>query len=171
MQAIYQILVMIFLMYFGGLVFFEESFNLVSTPLRDIKTLKATDRLVLDTICFHTFILMNLFNQINCRIVDDTEWNVFGTLLNNPMFWVILGLEVLVQQVMIDVGASKLGSALLGTAELTFGMQVTCWCLGAFSLVVGIIVKKTVPVKAFDWMVKVIDLEQPAEDDKVHKAK
>lgn len=32
-QSIYQILVMTFLMYFGGLIFFPESFNLVHGPL------------------------------------------------------------------------------------------------------------------------------------------
>lgn len=68
-QALYQTVVMIFLMYFGNLIFFEESFNLIYTPLRSPEG-EPTKRLVLDTICFHTFILMNLFNMINCRVVD-----------------------------------------------------------------------------------------------------
>lgn len=33
-QSLYQIFVMVFLMYFGGQIFFD-GFNLVSTPLRD----------------------------------------------------------------------------------------------------------------------------------------
>ena len=37
-QAAYQILVMTVLMYFGGLIFFEKPFNLISTPLRDPDT-------------------------------------------------------------------------------------------------------------------------------------
>jgi len=71
-QAFYQIIVMMVLMYFGGLIFFD-GFNLVTTPLRrEVEGIYiATDRLVLDTICFHTFILMNMFNMINCRIVED----------------------------------------------------------------------------------------------------
>jgi len=96
-QAIYQILVMIVLMYFGGLIFFEESFNLISGELRDPDTQKAAPRLVLDTICFHTFILMNLFNQINSRVVDANDINVFRTLLNNGLFWLVLAFEIAVQ--------------------------------------------------------------------------
>ena len=61
-QAVYQIVVMLVLMYFGGFIFFEHSFNLVYEPLRDTDTKLPTHRLVLDTICFHTFILMNMFN-------------------------------------------------------------------------------------------------------------
>ena len=34
-QAAFQILIMIFMMYFGELVFFKESFNLISEPLRN----------------------------------------------------------------------------------------------------------------------------------------
>jgi hypothetical protein len=59
-QTAYQLLVMLFLMYFGGLVFFEKPFNLITEPRR--RDGVATDRLVLDTICFHTFMLMSFFN-------------------------------------------------------------------------------------------------------------
>ena len=87
-QSAYQILVMLILMYFGGFIFFEHAFNLVYEPLRDESGMP-THRLVLDTILFHTFILMNLFNQINCRVVDDDEINVCKTLGNNPIFWAV----------------------------------------------------------------------------------
>lgn len=60
MHSAYQIFVMVILMYFGHLMFFEESFNLVTTPKRING--EPTDRLKLDTMLFHTFILMSLFN-------------------------------------------------------------------------------------------------------------
>lgn len=44
-QAAYQILVMVILMYFGGLMFFDESFNLISAPIRDKDTKKGAPRL------------------------------------------------------------------------------------------------------------------------------
>lgn len=94
-QATYQILVMTMLMYFGGLMFFEDGVNLIRAPTRG-KDGTGADRLKLDTICFHTFILMNLFNQINCRVIDPKEMNVFKTLMNNPMFWFVLAGEVAV---------------------------------------------------------------------------
>jgi hypothetical protein len=148
---------MIVLMYFGNLIFFAESFNLIYTPLRT-KEGAPTDRLVLDTICFHTFILMNFFNMINCRVVDADEVNVFKTLLNNPIFWGILGFEILIQQLMINAGSSTLGSALIGTAPLTTGMQITCWVLGALSLGVNVGIKK-IPIDKFDGINNLIDIE------------
>jgi len=60
---------MLFLMYAGPFIFFESSFNPITEPLRNDSG-EPTNRLVLDTIIFHTFILMNMFNQINCRVVD-----------------------------------------------------------------------------------------------------
>mmetsp|Transcript_14890 Transcript_14890/g.25363 ORF Transcript_14890/g.25363 Transcript_14890/m.25363 type:complete len:791 (+) Transcript_14890:874-3246(+) len=146
-QAAYQVLVMVFLMYFGELIFFETSFNLISEPNRDANNLP-TSRLVLDTLLFHTFILMNLFNQVNCRVVEAEEINVFKTLFNNPFFWAVFILELSVQQLMINVGGTSLGSALLGTAPLTQGMVITAWCLGAFTLVVNVGLKQ-IPMQHF----------------------
>jgi hypothetical protein len=64
---------------------------------------------------------MNIFNMINCRVVDKDEINVFKTLFNNYIFWIILAIEITIQQVMINQGSMKLtiGSALLGTGPLT----------------------------------------------------
>jgi len=106
-------------MYFGEYMFFDQPFNLIFEPLRDFDTGKITDRLVLDTIVFHTYILMNLFNQINCRVIDAAETNVFKTLCNNMTFWVIFIFELAIQFGMLKVAEkSTLGSALLGVAPL-----------------------------------------------------
>lgn len=93
MHSAYQIFVMLILMYLGQYIFFAESFDLVTAPLREDG--KATDRLILDTMCFHTFILMNLFNQINCRVVEANELNVFRTLdpRRHPMFFIVIAFE------------------------------------------------------------------------------
>jgi magnesium-transporting ATPase (P-type) len=81
-QSSYQIIVLVILMYFGGLIFFEESFDLISTPLRDAEG-NATNRLTLNTICFHTFFLMNWFNTFNSRLIEKDDINIFSTLFNN----------------------------------------------------------------------------------------
>ena len=66
-QTVYQIIVMLTLMYFGSLMFFTKDFDLVTEPPR------SKERLTLNTIMFFTFILMNLFNTFNCRILDSSE--------------------------------------------------------------------------------------------------
>lgn len=114
-------MVMIVLMFFGGLIFFEDSPNLIYTPRRDPVTFKGTNRLILDTICFNTFVLMNMFNMLNCRIVDQDEINIFKTLFNNQFFWIIFFIEMVIQFLMIRFGSLDLNvaSALLGTGPLS----------------------------------------------------
>lgn len=119
-----------------------------------------TDRLVLDTMIFHTFILMNLFNQVNCRIVEANEINIFRTLspLRHPMFWLVIIFEVCVQQAMINLAETQLGSALLGAGRLNSGMQLTAWILGSLSLVVNVALKQ-IPLEHFSFIEKHVDLE------------
>jgi len=83
-------------MYFGVFMFFEETFNIVTTKDRDSDD-NPTDRLVLDTIIFHSFILLNIFNMINARVIDPEELNVFKTLFNNLLFWIVVVFELFVQ--------------------------------------------------------------------------
>jgi len=79
---------------------------------------------------------MNLYNSINCRVVDDEEKNVFKTLFNNSLFWVILLGELFLQDYMITLGESVIGSAIVGTAALTFNQKLTCHILGALTLAI-----------------------------------
>jgi len=59
--------------------------------------------------------------MINCRVVDKDELNVFKTLFNNVYFWIIILIEIFIQQCMISFGTYSLTvpSALLGTGPLT----------------------------------------------------
>jgi magnesium-transporting ATPase (P-type) len=118
-QALYQIIVLIVLTYFGEFIFFDQSFNLIYTPLRN-EAGDPTNRMILDTIVFHTFILMNMFNQMNCRVVAEDQINVFVTLFTNPLFFIVGIFEIGIQTWMIQLGSSDLGSILVGTAPLTF---------------------------------------------------
>lgn len=144
-------------MYFGNLMWFEESFNLVSEPMRNPNG-TPTNKMVNNTFIFHTFVLMNWFNTLNCRVLDE-GW-FFTTLFNNSFLWLIMGGEIALQILMITAGKTVLGSALLGTAEMTVGMHITAWCLGAFSLVVNRILLK-IPVEKFRFSDK-INLESAA---------
>jgi Ca2+-transporting ATPase len=153
-QCSYQILIITIFMYFGNLIWFEESFNLVSEPMRTSDG-SPTNKLVLNTFIFHTFILMNWFNTLNCRVLDDTWF--FATIPNNPYLWLIMAAEMALQVLMVTAGNSVLGSALLGTAPLTTAMHITCWCLGAFSLVVNRVMLK-MPLEKFRFTDR-IDLE------------
>jgi len=93
-MAIWQILVLVVLMYAGQLIYFDESFNIITTPVRQGAV--ATDKLRLNTLCFNTYMLMNLFNMLNCR-VNTNELNIFQNILSNKYFWIVLLFEFGVQ--------------------------------------------------------------------------
>lgn len=131
-------------MFFGGLMLFPagQRPNLIRTPLRD-EGMNGTSRLVLDTFIFHVFILMNLFNSFNCRVISIAQLNVFESLFNNFMFIFIVIAEFCFQQWMVNCGSTTMTiqSALLGTGEITRTMNIVAWVLGATSLPIGIAAK------------------------------
>lgn len=110
---------------------------------------------------------MNLFNMINCRVVDKNDIDVFSNLFNNIFFWIIFGFELGVQQFMINAASSTLGSALLGTAPMTGRQTAVCWGLGAFTLVVNVILKQ-IPVENFAF-IRHIDLETENKDEFINR--
>jgi len=156
--VVYQLLVLLVLVYFGEFIFFPKPFNIIYEELRD-ENGKPTDRLVMDTIIFHTFILMNLFNQINCRVVEADEFNVFKTLFNNPTFWAVMIFELAVQNWMLWLAESELGSVLVGTAPLSANQTIACWCLGAGSLIIYPLAK-LIPLEKLKPITKHLDLEK-----------
>ena len=145
-------------MYFGNAMFAETQFNLITEDKDSI------DRKTVDTICFHVFILMNLFNSINCRVVDAEEMNVFKTLFNNPIYWFVVVAEFGVQYFMLWLGESAdgLGSKITGTTKLTVPQHIICLCLGVSVLLINPLVKM-VPRDKFVWVSMNINLEEDDE--------
>lgn len=83
------------------------------------------------------------------------------------MFWVVFVFELAVQQSMIDFSENPLFTKILGAAPLSRGMQITAWCLGAFSLVVNIALKK-IPLAPFARIIKYVDLETKKETELIN---
>jgi len=166
-QSAYQLLVMLILMYFGTFIFFSESFNIVSQEDRDLQG-NPNSRLVLNTIMFYTFILMTLFNQINCRVHDSEDINCFKGILVNPFFLIVTISEFLVTFLMVRGGSSHLTGSLFGTAPITTGQSVVCWILGALSLVVNV-ASKRIPTAPFLKLTNKFDLETEKSDELVNR--
>lgn len=78
-------------MFSGQLMFFEQSFNVITLQPYD-EAKMPTDKLKLNTLCFNTFMLMNIFNMLNCR-VNTNELNIFTNLFNNIYFWIVVIFE------------------------------------------------------------------------------
>ena len=85
------------------------------------------------TVIFNAFVLMQLFNEVNSRKVNQ-EWNVFAALFDNTMFPAIIAGTVLVQVIMVEwVGAFA------STVPLSAAEWALCVGLGAGCLPMGIV--------------------------------
>jgi len=170
----------IILMYGGFAFFYDEPFNLITERMRYNEDIfdkddpekivhhenDPTNKMSLHTFIFHTFVIMNLFNQINCRIIYEQDFNAFRTLFNNYLFWLIFLFEMGLQNYMVLVAPyQQLGSALLQVAPLSKGQMIVSYSLGVGSLIVFII-SKFIPLKFFTWTEN-INLEEDDDDNKL----
>lgn len=85
------------------------------------------------TMIFHTFVLMNLFNQLNSRKLGWREINIFERFFNNFKFLLVLFAEFAFQYLIVFYGG-----AIFRTAPLAWDQHLTCFCFGFGSLLVGL---------------------------------
>lgn len=149
---------------------FEKSFNPILTELRYTEGNnkgQPTDKMKLNTIIFHTFVLMTLFNQINSRVIDAKQTNICRTLCNNGYFWMVMLFELIVQHFMLIAGNFPVGSALFGTAPLEPYQYGLCWCFALLTLCVNMIAKR-IPRENFEFTAQ-FTLENERPNDKISK--
>ena len=132
--AIYQVVAMIILMYFGRFMWdldwsAKMAFDSEGNP---------TDVGVLYTILFNTFIYMQLFNFLNCRKIGEDEFNIFSRFFNNWLFIIILTSIIGCQYVIVQYGGR-----LFMTAPLTSQQHVGCLIWASLVLIVGALLKMT----------------------------
>ena len=95
------------------------------------------------TIFFQTFVMMQLFNQINCRKLKSTELNVFKGFFNNPLFLFIMIVTLLGQIVLVEFGGQA-----VNCGGLTGNQHVFCLFVGAGGLLFGVLFRM-VPTRFF----------------------
>jgi Ca2+ transporting ATPase len=88
------------------------------------------------TILFDTFVMFQLFNEINCRKLHMNEVNVFKNFFNNWMFHFIFILTFIVQIVFVQFGGE-----FMGCSGLNFWQHLACIGIGACALGFGILVR------------------------------
>ena len=109
------------------------------------------------TMIFHSFVFMQVFNEINSRKLGEKEFNVFAGFFNNWLFLLIIVLTIGVQCLMVEFGGIPVRAA-----PLTWEEHLICIGIGAFSLIVGIIVKLVLPAR---WFLRLKMKEQPMSDE------
>jgi len=112
-QVTYQLVVLIVMLYTVPW-WFGKGYNLVnnsqidfygSTPNESLDlTVDRIHKLEHYTVIFHTFVLMNLFNQFNSRKLGWKELNIFSGFFNNFKFLLIVVIEFGFQYGIIQFG-------------------------------------------------------------------
>mmetsp|Transcript_22246 Transcript_22246/g.16680 ORF Transcript_22246/g.16680 Transcript_22246/m.16680 type:complete len:234 (+) Transcript_22246:1222-1923(+) len=136
-QSAYQIFILVLFLY-AGPAMFHMRYNRYDTPW----TISAENDNIGNvpsnqpyhmTFMFNLFMMMSLFNQINCRKL--TEVNVFSNIFNNWLFLIIIAAEFALQWLIVQLGLfSPVFAGIFMTTPLPFTMWVTCLLIGASTL-------------------------------------
>ncbi|CAG8510265.1 12139_t:CDS:10 [Ambispora leptoticha] len=120
-EAIFQIIINLTLLHLGPAIF----------HLGDSKQ----DKILLGTIIFNTFVFLQVFNEINCRIIDD-HLNVFKNIFNNHVFLIVQFVVITGQFLIVEFGGVA-----FGTTPLTWYQWLATVMIGSLSLPVGVIIR------------------------------
>lgn len=130
-QAIFQIVILMFIIFYGDFFFMVNSD-------RDLMHYEwPDDKGYHFTIFFNIFVLMQVFNSINARKLRKDEVNVFEGILSNKLYLFIQLFIVLGQIFMVQFGGRA-----LRTRPLTIVQHIFCLLISSLSLVVCFLVKQ-----------------------------
>lgn len=118
-QAFYQVSVLLILLFLGS--------KFLGVPAYNLYEKNATQHL---TVLFNTFVMMTLFNEINCRDIHDRR-NVFHGLHKNAVFCVIWIGSLCVQAVIVQFGGEAFRTTPITALHwgwcFAFGLGAMLW--------------------------------------------
>ncbi|GAN06192.1 calcium-translocating p-type atpase [Mucor ambiguus] len=89
----------------------------------------------LQTVIFTTFVFCQIFNEVNCRRIDN-QLNIFKGIYQNKFFMLIFSISVVGQVIIVCYG---------GTAFQTVRLSKSHWCLcvliGLASIPIGVLIR------------------------------
>lgn len=138
-QSLYQIVVLCLLLFMGE--------SILGVTPRNLDEKWTNENGVHYTMIFNTFVMMQVFNEINSRKIGEFEFNVFEGFFNNMLFLFIEVITIVVQIVLVEMGGEA-----VKTSHLTPAQHGMCIAIGAFSIVVGVFIK-FIPKRWFSFRV------------------
>ena len=95
------------------------------------------------TIFFNTFVLMQVFNLINCKKLKSSEANVFQGLFNNNLFLFLFAFILIIQFLIIEFAGEP-----ANCSPLSLKQHIFCYLVGISALLFGILFR-FVPLRIF----------------------
>lgn len=123
-QSIFQLVVVLVLYFAGG-------------PILGYDTSIEAEKLQLDTIIFNMFVWMQIFNELNCRRLDN-KFNVFVGIHRNLFFIVINCIMIGLQVAIVFVGNRVFDIDPDGLDGVQWAISIV---IAAFSLPWGVLVR------------------------------
>jgi len=145
-QAIYQLIVLMLIIFAG-----HEIFDL------DMNGAHAHKPTVHFTMVFNTFVMLQLFNEINSRKISG-EINVFEGFFRNHYFVTIIFGTLVVQFLIVQFGGLP-----MSTLPLNLHQWLICLAFGAGSLLVGVVLH-IIPDTSFAPFTNVVGTRKPSHD-------
>ncbi|KAF9282591.1 hypothetical protein BGZ68_005867 [Mortierella alpina] len=122
-QALFQIVINLALLKYGAQLFHLQNKHGEVSP---------HNLLVLRTMIFNTFVFLQVFNELNCRRIDDSI-NIFKNLHNNKIFILVQFIVVGFQFIIVQFGGQA-----FKTTPLTGQQWLITILIGSLSLPVGL---------------------------------
>ncbi|KAL0224720.1 hypothetical protein RCL1_002632 [Eukaryota sp. TZLM3-RCL] len=117
-QGSFQLIVLVAILYFGNHLFGVELLSTEHT-----------------TIIFTTFVFLQLFNEINCKVVTKGG-SPFKGFFSNPMFTIVISSTIIMQFFLVTFGGN-----VIRTVPLSLSQWSSCAFIGSISLLVGAVVR------------------------------
>lgn len=115
------------------------------------------------TFIFNTFVFYTLFNQVNCRVIDDS-FNIFKRISKGCMFVLVTLLEMGIQAFIVSVGNTAFKCVAGGLDGTQWGI---CLAFGVSAWVVSFIIKLIPLGEAIDRLISKDKEEKKDEEEKV----
>jgi magnesium-transporting ATPase (P-type) len=152
--ALWTVIVMLFIL-FAGKAIWDFKYDWESTPLEE------PARRTHYTIVFNTFVLMQLFNEFNCRKLHRHEYNPFERLFNNWLF-----IFIMIGQFALQWAFVQVLNRFAGTEPLTSEQWAACVMMASTVWIIAPLLKLT-PDAFLNKIPSLVNETQNSEDDKV----
>lgn len=121
-----------------------------------------TELTKLFSLVFNAFVFMQIFNQLNARLLEEGEFNVFAGICKNPMFLIIVFITMIVQMLMVEFGGR-----MVKCWPLTWSQNMLCLLIGLGELPWGLLIK-LIPHKVFFFKISLEDKNLQDGEQKVY---
>jgi Ca2+-transporting ATPase len=175
-QGLYISLVTLIILWAGPAFYGQDAgYGTVPATVIDNETLQSNKTelqiqgetvLKVHTMAFNTFMFMHFFNQFCCRKVNSYEWNMFERFFNNPLF-----LVVMLIQIVFFWACSYFGPmySFAGNREMSSEEWATVILLG-MTVLISCVGFKALPEKITNRIPKLVNENAGCDDNKFMKA-